>query len=135
MNSQLKGFSSLRHSEIIEGRLNSLSQRLNEDFYPKYSVDSMLNEAVDSLNAKILDIGLYESEKKEIQDNIGRWVSQIKYQKVQWEQLESELNEILNNFERLEESISEKSDIAQIEQLDAKFKNYCAYADLKALYK
>lgn len=53
VNSQLKGFSSLKQSETLENRLNSLMNRINDDFYPKYEITKLFEEADKQLCDKV----------------------------------------------------------------------------------
>ena len=53
VNSQLKGFSSLKLSEILETRMNTLIERLDREYYPKIDVDEIVKNTETEWDHKI----------------------------------------------------------------------------------
>ena len=135
INTQLKTFSSVKYSETLEGRLNSLSQKLSDSYYSKLSIDSKLRSWVDNLEEKLLEKDRYKADHKETELSIAKAVNHININKNYIEEIQTKLNLMENLRAKLEIKLNTKAEIKQLEETNERFKDYCAYKDLKALHK
>jgi hypothetical protein len=126
---QLKTFSPITNSEMLEDRLNDLLNRVESNYLAKYEIQDLVNQSEEKLSnfygiiiieLQIVTIEDFEESKKDI----VRLVNNVTRFKTVEEKQDSELDHLYKLNQDLTSYLDQKANIKLIEKIDAKFEDY-----------
>ena len=112
VNYQLKGFSSLKLSEILETRLDALIEKIDQDFYTKINIDEIVKHTEVTWEYKISTSS--SSVRKELESNVTSLTNYLNESKSNIEANKTEIKITQKFFRELQNQVENKAEKSEL---------------------